>query len=48
MIHSTVVKAKDFGNTMATKNQIAQTTWVMKTIQILWAKSHKQIRLEYV
>ena len=33
---------------MATKNQIASTIWIMKTIQILWDKSHKQLRLEYV
>lgn len=31
---------------MATKNQIAQTTWIMETMQIIGAKSHKQNCLE--
>ena len=35
-----------YGNTMATKNQIAQTICIMKTMQIISAKSHKQNCLE--
>ena len=37
------------GNVLATKNQIASTTWIMRAIQIIWVKSHKQIclRLNY-
>ena len=31
---------------MATKNQIAQTIWIMETMQIIRAKSHKQNCLE--
>ena len=33
---------------MATKNQIAQTIWIMKAMQIIGAKSHKQSCLEYI
>lgn len=32
---------------MATKNQIVQTIWIMKAVQIIVAKSNKQKRLEY-
>lgn len=32
---------------MATKNQIAQTIWILKAIQIIPAKSYKQKRLEF-
>ena len=32
---------------MATKNQTAKTTWIMKAIQIAPAKSYKQKRLEF-
>ena len=33
---------------MATKNQIAHATWIMKVIQIICAKSHKQTCLGQV
>lgn len=38
---------QQIGNTMATKNQTAKTTWIMKAIQIAPAKSYKQKRLEF-
>ena len=32
---------------VATKNQIAQTIWIMKAKEIVTAKSYKQKRLEF-
>ena len=36
------------GNRMATKNQIAHTIGIMKVIQIIRAKSYKQICLRFI
>ena len=37
-----------FGNSMATKNQIASAVWIMEIILRPWAKSHKQICLRFI
>ena len=35
LLHGMKVMASTAGNTMATKNQIAQAIWIMKTIETL-------------
>lgn len=42
------VNSHNCGNRMATKNQIAHTIGIMKVIQIIRAKSYKQICLRFI